>query len=94
MAEETTTEGSQEAPVVDDAREAIVAQLRAALGDSVVESHIEPGVDLWVRVVATAWSDAAVAAKAAGFTSFSFLSAIDWMIAPEEIGRASCRERV
>lgn len=83
MAEDTTTQDAEDTPLVDDAREAVIAQLRAALGDSVIESHIEPGVDLWVRVDATAWSDAAVAAKAAGFTSFSFVSAIDWMNAPE-----------
>jgi len=83
MAEETAIEETAQEPVVDAAREAVVDELRAALGDAIVETHIDVGVDLWVRVRASAWPDAAVAAKEAGFTSFSFVSAIDWMIAPE-----------
>ena len=85
MSDETTTDDAavEAAPAVDDARNAAVAEIGGALGDAMVESHVDAGQDVWIRVTAAGWQDAAAAAKAAGFTYFSFLSAIDWMIAPE-----------
>ena len=45
-------------------------------------SHIRPGDDLWVRVTREAWPEAAVAAKAMGYSFFDYLSAIDWLPSP------------
>ena len=71
------------APEVDEARESVLATLREALGDDLVESHIAPGQGLWARVTREAWSTAAEAAKLRlGCTFFDFLSAIDWMPSP------------
>jgi len=83
---DTTTEtpAEDEAPVeVDERRQAVLDELTRRLGaDAVVGSHIEPGYDLWVRVTREAWPEAAVAAKAMGYTFFDFLSAIDWLPSP------------
>ena len=52
-------------------------------GDGLVESHVDPGVDVWVRVTAGAWVDAARALRdRCGMAYFDFLSAIDWMPSP------------
>ena len=66
----------------DGLREGIVDDLRRRLGDAVVDTHLNPNDDLWVRVRTDAWADAAAALKAAGFTYFGFLSAIDWLPSP------------
>ena len=86
MSEETVSgeKADEEAvPAVDDARDAAVAAITEALGDGVVETHVDPGQDVWIRVANASWQDAAAAAKAAGYNYFSYVSAIDWMIAPE-----------
>lgn len=75
-------EAEPEAPV-DEAREALAATLREALGDAVVDHHVEPGADVWVRVERDAWVEAAEAARdRLGCRYFSFLSAIDWLPSP------------
>lgn len=66
----------------DGLREGIVDDLRNRLGEGLLEFHIEPNDDLWVRVATSAWADTGAALKAAGFTYFCFLSAIDWMPSP------------
>jgi len=66
----------------DGLREGIVDDLRNRIGEGLLEFHIEPNDDLWVRVATDAWADTGVALKAAGFTYFGFLSAIDWMPSP------------
>jgi NADH-quinone oxidoreductase subunit C len=82
-ATDTATDDAAEAPEVDEAREAVLATFRDALGDALVDSHVAPGTGLWVRVERDAWSAAAEAAKLRlGFTFFDFLSAIDWMPSP------------
>ena len=74
---------ADDAPEVDEAREGVLATLRDALGDALVDSHIAPGQGLWVRVTRDAWSAAAEAAKLRlGCTFFDYLSAIDWMPSP------------
>ena len=78
---ETPTE-DEEVVEVDERRQAVVDELTGHVGDAVLESHIRPGDDLWVRVDRAAWPDVAVAAKAMGFTFFDYLSAIDWMPSP------------
>ena len=67
----------------DDRREALLARLSEHLGDALVESHIDPGHELWIRVDASAWKQAhQVARFELGLKFFEFLSAIDWMPSP------------
>lgn len=66
----------------DGLREGIVDDLRRRIGDQLLEFHIRPNTDLFVRVATDAWAETGAALKAAGFTFFSFLSAIDWMPSP------------
>jgi len=95
MADETTTapdtgadEATEEEVVErDEVREELLAGFTDALGDAVVGSHVVPGNDLWVRVAADAWREAAeVARNRLGARYFCFLSAIDWM--PSPFGRS------
>jgi NADH-quinone oxidoreductase subunit C len=61
----------------------LLESMKQVLGDAVVGAHIIDGKDLWVRVTSEAWRDAATAAKTVlGCTSFTFLSAIDWLPSP------------
>jgi NADH-quinone oxidoreductase subunit C len=78
---DTTTD---EAPALpgDGLRESIVDALRGDLGAAVIDTHLVPQSDLWIRVAPEAWADAAAALKAHGFTYFCFLSAIDWLPSP------------
>lgn len=79
----------EEAPAVvpDDLRDGLVATLRDALGDGVVASHVDPGVDVCVRVTPDAWAlTAEVARHRLGARYFTFLSAVDWM--PSPFGRS------
>jgi len=68
----------EEAPATDERRDALVARITAKLGDAVVETHVIPGVDVWVRVTRDAWAEAAQVLTDLGFTFFDYLSAIDW----------------
>ena len=83
MSEEAAAEVEANPVATDDVRDGIVSMLTDALGAGVVEAYVEPNQDVWVRIANASWQDAANAAKAAGFSYFSYLSAIDWMIAPE-----------
>lgn len=67
----------------DEAREALAAELSGLLGDALVESHIEAGENLWLRVEVEYWQTVMAALRDAGFAYFGFLSAIDWTDAPE-----------
>ena len=80
----TTTEDTAEPVERDEVREQLLARLTELLDDGdIVESHIEPGVDLWVRLDPTAWKRAfTVARDELGFKFFEFVSAIDWMPSP------------
>jgi NADH-quinone oxidoreductase subunit C len=66
----------------DGLREGIIDGLRADLGADLLEVHLKPQTDLWVRVAASAWVLAGHSLKAQGFDYFCFLSAIDWMPSP------------
>ena len=66
----------------DALREGIIEDVRAAIGDQVLGTHLMPQRDLWVRVAPEAWVATADALKAQGFDYFCFLSAIDWMPSP------------
>ena len=81
---DTTTEEAAEPVERDDVREQLLARLTELLDDGdIIESHIEPGVDLVVRIAASAWKRAfTVARDELGFKFFEFVSAIDWMPSP------------
>jgi len=70
-------------PLVDVARDAFIAEVRATLGASVLESLVRPGDDAWIRVSTNAWRPSLQALRMTlGFHYFCFLSAIDWMPSP------------
>jgi len=83
---DTPTDDSQTedaAAPIDNARNDLVARLTAHLGDGLIESHVTPGDDLWVRVARDSWVEAAEFSRTdLGFAYFSFLSGIDWMPSP------------
>jgi NADH-quinone oxidoreductase subunit C len=66
----------------DGLRESIVDDLRRHIGDALVEHHLKPQDDLWVRVSLDAWAATGRALREIGFTYFCFLSALDWKPSP------------
>ena len=83
LSDTSTDEQSEPAALPGDGlREGIVDDLRNRIGESLLEFHITPNDDLWIRVATDAWAETGAALKAAGFTYFCFLSAIDWMPSP------------
>jgi len=81
----TPTEASDDAPEVepDELRDGLVARLGELLGDGLVDSHVDPGRDVTVRVTTGAWAKAAEEIRyVLGARYFCFLSAIDWMPSP------------
>ena len=79
MSSADTEEQQQLEPSAADlARQVVLDELTAALGDAIVGSHIQGG-DLWVRVRREDWRGATEACKSAGFDYFDFLSGLDWM---------------
>ncbi|MBC8196148.1 MAG: NADH-quinone oxidoreductase subunit C [Acidimicrobiia bacterium] len=78
---EEVSEGSE--PASDAARDAIVATLAEQLGEGLVASEVLAGTDVWVRVTADSWLEAATVLRdRCGMAYFNFLSAIDWMPSP------------
>jgi NADH-quinone oxidoreductase subunit C len=65
-------------PVSDALLQRFLDNLLADLGDAVIESTIQRR-DIYMRVSAEAWVQAAKAAKRLGFNYFCFLSGMDWM---------------
>ncbi|MEZ5312002.1 MAG: NADH-quinone oxidoreductase subunit C [Microthrixaceae bacterium] len=91
MSDETTTPeeaAPQEVEVEvaaprDERLEALLERFTHHLGDSIVDSHIVVGKDLWIRVATDAWRAAAeVARNDLHARYFGFLSGIDWMESP------------
>lgn len=83
----TSDDDSVEEVPTDERREAIVAELTAALGDSVLDTHIDPGRDVWARVTTDSWAETAeVVRHRMGAKYFGFLSVIDWL--PSPFGRS------
>jgi len=79
-------------------REQLLSDVSACLGSALVQSHINVGNDLCVRVATDAWATSAAALKTSlGFDYFCFLSAIDWLPSPfgkgEEDPTAEADER-
>ena len=69
--------------IVDDARQQLAADIRATLGDAVLEILIKPSDDIWVRVRTESWRETHQRIRdTLGFDYFCFLSAIDWMPSP------------
>jgi NADH-quinone oxidoreductase subunit C len=66
----------------DGLRESIIDELRRHIGDALVEHHLKPQDDLWIRVRPEAWVATGQALSAMGFTYFCFLSALDWKPSP------------
>ena len=79
---DTTDADAPQALPGDGLREGLVDDLRQRIGDALIDSHIGPNDVLFVRVGTHSWADTAAALMTAGFTWFSFLSAIDWMPSP------------
>lgn len=87
-------EGAEEppAPKSDPAREELIDALSAALGESLLESHLKPGLDLWVRVTNDSWQGVAeTLVNDLGFNFFDFISVIDWL--PSPYGREMAAEQ-
>lgn len=83
--ETETTEA--EAVESDSAREALLEAIEAGLGDAIVQSHLDPGRDLTIRVKAEAWAEVATFMRDhQRFRFFDWFSAIDWM--PSPFGRS------
>lgn len=85
MSDDTTVDTVDDsvAVEVDEAREALLSTLETELGDAIVEHHLRPGDDLWLRVRRESWvTTGEVLRRNMGFGYFSFLSAIDWMPSP------------
>ncbi len=81
---DTSTETADDTPALpgDGLREGVTDRLRADLGEQLIDTHLIPQTDLWVRVGAEAWVDAGESLKTQGFDYFCFLSIIDWMPSP------------
>ncbi len=73
----------EEVVEVDEAREAMLEELSAELGDDIVGTHVKPGDDVWIRVSMDAWvTSAEVLKNKLDFGFFNFLSVIDWLPSP------------
>ena len=71
----------------DELRDGLIQRLTELVGDAVVETHVLPGKDLWVRIRPDAWATVAHSIRfTMGARYFGFLSAIDWM--PSPFGRS------
>ena len=80
---EATEATATEQPPTDDLRAGVLAAFETELGDALLDSHLQPNENLWIRVSAAAWHTTAELAKHKfAFTFFDFLSAVDWMPSP------------
>ena len=76
-------EGEEEVVETDERREARLAEIAEILGDALLESHIEPGRELFIRVDPAQWKTVHLRLRDdLGFKFFEFLSAIDWLPSP------------
>jgi NADH-quinone oxidoreductase subunit C len=81
--DEQAPETSETTEPSDEAREEQLEAFRRDLGDAVVEHHLIPGDELWVRVASEAWlTTAQIARRRLGYSYFCYLSAIDWLPSP------------
>jgi NADH-quinone oxidoreductase subunit C len=84
LSEDTTTDSGSDVKALpgDGLREGIIDLLRTALGEGLVDTHLVPNDDLWVRVDRSVWRRTAEVLRAAGFDYFCYISAIDWLPSP------------
>ncbi len=82
LSDTTSTETEPQALPGDGLREWIVDELRRRLGEALLDSHLRPNDDLWVRVATDAWRPTGEALLDMGFEYFCFLSALDWLPSP------------
>ena len=84
MSDETAVAETEDgAIVVDEAREALLEEISTEFGEAIIESHLKPGDDLWIRVSRDTWVETAhVLRHSMGFRFFNFLSVIDWLPSP------------
>jgi len=74
---------SQEEPILDEERDTFVASITKDLGSDLVDSHVAPGIDIWIRVTQGSWLETAkILFEKYEMSFFSFLSAIDWKPSP------------
>lgn len=67
----------------DERREQVLEELRAGLGNALIDTHIDPGTDMWARVSIESWAQTAeVVRYRLGARYFGFLSVIDWLPSP------------
>jgi NADH-quinone oxidoreductase subunit C len=67
----------------DHLRESLIDRLRGVIGDGLLDAHLKPNDDVWVRVSTDAWREAGLAVRDhLDMDYFCFLSAIDWMPSP------------
>jgi NADH-quinone oxidoreductase subunit C len=79
----SSTTDTTKPEVVDNARQQLATDIRAMLGDAVLDVFIKPGDDMWVRVRTATWREVHHKLRdRLGFDYFCFLSAIDWMPSP------------
>ena len=80
---DTAVEPVEDAAPTDEARQQLLDEVTAELGDGVVGSLVKPGADLWIRVTRETWREAGLVLRdRLGFRYFEFLSAIDWLPSP------------
>lgn len=80
---EAVTEDETVANPRDEARQALLDAVTAELGDAVVETHLAPGHDLWLRVTPQSWADTAdYLRNRQRFRFFNWIGGIDWMPSP------------
>jgi|TARA_Y100000590_G_scaffold252410_2_gene283388 NADH-quinone oxidoreductase subunit C len=73
----------EEELLVDEERNALISGLKKDLGDDLIESHVTPGVDVWIRVTQECWLETAkLLFEKNKMSFFNFLSAIDWKPSP------------
>jgi NADH-quinone oxidoreductase subunit C len=76
----------------DPLREELLDTLSSVFGDAILESHLKPGLDLWVRVTNDSWLDTATTLNdELDFKFFDFISVIDWL--PSPYGRDMAAEQ-
>lgn len=85
--EAPTESAAVDAAPVDAVRTSLVEGLRGHLGDAVVDAHLDPGREVWVRIASDAWEAAGRFARdGLACQYFCFLSVIDWL--PSPFGRS------
>ena len=81
----TDEETVEETPAVDEAREQLLKDLSHNLGDTLIESHLRPHEDLWLRVRTDACQDAAMISKTPDLNTLAFYLQLTGTSLPRKI---------